>query len=94
MLDFSEANDYNWEDFKEKGIQSIIDTAKVSKDEATSMFNELADAASKAGILNKLMSIGDVNSLQEQIAGREEALMKHKDIVEKIMGTDKPLKLT
>lgn len=94
MLDFSEANDYNWEDFKEKGIQSIIDTAKVSKDEATSMFNDLADAASKAGILNKLMSIGDVNSLQEQIAGREEALMKHKDIVEKIMGTDKPLKLT
>lgn len=94
MLDFSEANDYNWEDFKEKGIQSIIDTAKVSKDEATSMFNELADAASKAGILNKLMSIGDVNSLQEQISGREEALMKHKDIVEKIMRTDKPLKLT
>lgn len=94
MLDFSEANDYNWKDFKEKGIQSIIDTTKVSKNEATSMFNDLANAASDAGILDKLMSGGDINSLQEQIAGRESALMEHKDIIDKVMGTNKPLKLT
>lgn len=93
-IDFSEAKDYNWEDFKEKGIQKIMEMAHVNEDTAKTMFNNLAEAAEKSGILNKLMKGADVNSLQEQIAGREEALLKHKDIVDKIMGTNKPLKLT
>lgn len=93
-IDFSEATAYNWEQFKENGIQTIMDLTGKTEEESTKLFDNLARKAEYSGIYNPVTSVGDSNALQEQIAAREKVIEEHKDILEKAMGTNKPIKLT
>lgn len=93
-IDFTEANKYNWEDFKKNGIQQIMEIAKVNETEAIKMFNDLAKAAEDSGVYEAMLSTGGLEEINKEITGRQQVLEKNQDILEKVMNTDKPLKLT